>query len=102
TEPVEARPGDHTADLRDLARDMKEGRVAALLVLGGNPVFTAPADLEFENHLQTVPLRVHHGLYQDETAVQCHWHIPEAHYLEAWGDARAADGTVSIVQPHIA
>ena len=65
---------------------MKEGRVEILLCLGVNPVYTAPADLDFEKHLQNVPLRVHLGLYQDETAVQCHWHIPKAHYLEAWGE----------------
>src|SRR5262249_9168124 len=88
--------------LRELVEDMAAGRVEVLLVLGSNPVFTAPADLEFVRHLQNVPLRVHLGLYQDETAVQCHWHIPEAHYLESWGDARTYDGTASIIQPLIA
>jgi molybdopterin-containing oxidoreductase family iron-sulfur binding subunit len=101
-DPIEARPADHRTELRDLVGEMKAGRVEMLLVLGVNPVFTAAADLEFEKHLQTVPFRVHLGLYQDETAVQCHWHIPEAHYLEAWGDARAYDGTVTIMQPLIA
>ena len=48
-----------------------------------------------------MPLRIHHGLYEDETSYQCHWHLPEAHYLEAWSDARAYDGTASIVQPLI-
>ena len=100
--PAEARPVNQATDLGDLVRDMEAGRVEVLFIVGGNPVFTAPADLEFERHLQKVPLRVHLGLYQDETAVQCHWHIPEAHYLEAWGDARAYDGTVSIIQPLIA
>ena len=93
---------DQAAGLRKLTQEMQEGRVKVLLVLGGNPVFTAPADLDFAIQLQNVPLRVHLGLYQDETAVQCHWHIPEAHYLEAWGDARAFDGTVTILQPLIA
>jgi anaerobic selenocysteine-containing dehydrogenase len=49
-----------------------------------------------------VKLRVHLGLYEDETAELCHWHIPEAHYLETWSDARAFDGTVTIMQPLIA
>jgi MoCo/4Fe-4S cofactor protein with predicted Tat translocation signal len=110
TEPVEARPTDQLASLRELASDMEAGRVEVLLILGGNPVYTAPADLEFANHLMAkgdrgrdrVPLRIHLGLYQDETAVRCHWHLPEAHYLEAWSDARAYDGTASIVQPLIA
>ena len=101
-EPAEAQPADQAADLRELTREMREGRVEVLLVLGVNPVFTAPADLEFEKHLQNVGLRAHLGLYQDETAVQCHWHIPEAHYLETWGDARAFDGMVTIMQPLIA
>src|SRR5205807_5271981 len=100
--PIEARPEDQTGKLSELVRDMKDGRVDILLILGVNPVFTAPADLEFEKHLQNVKLRVHLGLYQDETAAQCHWHLPEAHFLEAWGDARAYDGTVSLLQPLIA
>jgi MoCo/4Fe-4S cofactor protein with predicted Tat translocation signal len=102
TDPVEARPGDQIAGLRELVQDMGAGYVEVLLIVGGNPVLTAPADLEFEQHLQNVPLRIHLGLHQDETAVQCHWHVPEAHFLESWGDARAFDGTVSIIQPLIA
>src|SRR5262249_13797588 len=68
---------------------------------GGNPVFDAPADLEFTKHLDRVPLRVHLSLYDDETSELSHWHLPEAHFLEAWGDMRAADGTVTIQQPLI-
>src|SRR5439155_760125 len=78
------------------------GRVELLLVLGGNPVFTAPADVPFAAALARVPLSVHLGLYHDETAALCHWHVPEAHPLEAWSDVRAFDGTVTIVQPLIA
>ena len=81
---------------------MSAGRIETLLILGGNPVFNAPADLEFAEQLQRVPLRVHLGLYQDETAAECDWHLPESHFLEAWGDARAFDGTASIQQPLIA
>ena len=74
-----------------------------LLILGGNPVYTAPADLDVRRGAgRRSALRVHLGLYDDETAQLCHWHVPEAHYLESWGDARAFDGTVSIVQPLIA
>ena len=72
-----------------------------LMIVGGNPVYDAPADLKFVEALSKVPLRVHTGLYNDETAEECHWHIPEAHFLESWGDARAYDGTVSIIQPMI-
>ena len=69
------------------------------MILGGNPVYNAPADVPFSEALRKVPLRVHHSLSLDETSYQCHWHLPEAHYLEAWSDARAYDGTASIVQP---
>jgi molybdopterin-containing oxidoreductase family iron-sulfur binding subunit len=81
---------------------MGQGKVDLLVILGGNPVFTAPADLRFADALAKVGLRVHSGLYDDETSVQCHWHVPEAHYLESWSDARAFDGTTSLVQPLIA
>jgi len=102
TDPVEAEPVDQTASLRELVRDMDAGQVDLLLIIGGNPVYNAPADLQFVERLSKVPLRVHLGLYDDETSAQCHWHIPETHYLETWSDARAYDGTVSIVQPLIA
>jgi MoCo/4Fe-4S cofactor protein with predicted Tat translocation signal len=100
--PVEANPRDQIADLKSLVGDMSAGRVEMLVILGGNPVYDAPADLEFAAQLQHVPQRVHLGLYQDETAAQCDWHLPQAHFLEAWGDARAFDGTASIQQPLIA
>src|SRR5437870_8616952 len=75
-----------------------------LLILGGNPAYDAPADLAFADALKNtkIPLRMHLGLHQNETAELCQWHINEAHYLESWGDARAYDGTVSIIQPLIA
>jgi MoCo/4Fe-4S cofactor protein with predicted Tat translocation signal len=101
-EPIEARPAEQSVELRALGQEMQAGNVQLLLILAGNPVFTTPADLEFEKHLQNVPLRVHLGLYADETAAQCHWHIPEAHFLESWSDARTFDGSVSIIQPLIA
>src|SRR6185369_5130241 len=94
TEPVEADPVDHVAELRNLTKDMADGKVDMLLLLGGvNPVYTAPADLDFAKALQKVELSIHHGLYEDETSRYCRWHIPAAHELEAWGDARAYDGT---------
>ena len=49
-----------------------------------------------------IKLKVHLGLYEDETAQLCQWHVPEAHCLESWSDLRAFDGTVSIQQPLIA
>jgi len=102
TAPVEARPVDQLASLRELTADMAASQVSLLLVLQGNPAYTAPADLKFVEAMDKVPLRVHLGLYADETAERCHWHIPEAHSLESWSDARAFDGTVTILQPLIA
>jgi len=104
TDPVDANPVSQTDSLKDLVADMRAGKVDALFILGGNPAYEAPADLGFVDALRSsnIPLRVHLGLYQDETGELCHWHINETHYLEAWGDARAYDGTTSIVQPLIA
>jgi molybdopterin-containing oxidoreductase family iron-sulfur binding subunit len=102
TDPVEAEPVDQMASLAELVTEMDAGRVEVLFILGGNPVYNAPADLEFAQRISKVPLRAHLSLYEDETSDLCHWHIPEAHTLEAWGDARAFDGTVTIQQPLIA
>ncbi len=102
TDPVEAKPALQNESLRELARDMEAGKVELLVMVGGNPAFNAPADIEFAKHLAKVGTRVHLSLYHDETSALCHWHVPEAHYLEAWSDARAFDGTASIVQPLIA
>jgi MoCo/4Fe-4S cofactor protein with predicted Tat translocation signal len=98
----EANPVDQIASLRELVRDMNRGQVDVLLILGGNPVYTAPADVDFAQALERVRTRSHLSLYEDETSAACHWHIPEAHFLESWGDVRAADGTASIIQPLIA
>jgi MoCo/4Fe-4S cofactor protein with predicted Tat translocation signal len=100
--PAEASPGAETASLVSLVSEMREGRVDVLVVLGVNPVYTTPADLAFADTLDKVPLAIHHGLYLDETAERCHWHLPASHPLESWADARAVDGTVSILQPLIA
>jgi len=102
TDPVEANPEDQLASLRRLVSDLGAGRVSTLLILGGNPVFTAPADFPFTAALAKAPRRVHLSLENDETSDHCHWHVPEAHFLEAWSDARAFDGTATVVQPLIA
>ena len=90
------------AGLRELVGEMNAGTVEFLMILGGNPVYTAPADLNFAQSILKVPLRAHLGLYEDETAAVCQWQIPETHFLEMWSDVRADDGTVTIIQPLIA
>ena len=102
TDPVETRPVDQMASLRELVADMEAGLVDLLVIVGGNPVYNTPAEFRFTAHLSQVKLRVHLGLYEDETAQLCHWHLPETHALETWSDARAFDGTVTIMQPLIA
>ncbi|MGA8273677.1 MAG: TAT-variant-translocated molybdopterin oxidoreductase [Candidatus Sulfotelmatobacter sp.] len=104
TEPIDANPVNQAESIKDLAADINAGKVDLLLILGGNPAYDAPVDLDFANLLKgnKAPLRVHFGLYQNETAELCHWHINATHELEAWGDARAYDGTASIIQPLIA
>ncbi|MFY9549985.1 MAG: 4Fe-4S dicluster domain-containing protein, partial [Thermoanaerobaculia bacterium] len=97
-----AAPIPQSGALAALASDMKAGRVSTLVIVGGNPVFDAPADVAFADAMQKVGLRIHLGLYDDETSRLCHWHVPEAHPLESWSDARSLDGTVTILQPLIA
>ncbi len=86
-------------DLPGLVEAIRSDQVEALLMLECNPVDTAPADLELEKVLDEVPLRIHAGLYYDETAAYCHWHLPLTHDLDGWQDARAADGSVCLGQP---
>ena len=110
SDPIEATPTDKMASVRELVEDMNAGRVQTLVIMGANPAYNTPADLRFAQAMlgkeadnkEKVPLRVHFGMYADETAKLCHWHIPESHPFEAWGDVRAFDGTVSLIQPLIA
>ncbi|HVE56688.1 MAG TPA: TAT-variant-translocated molybdopterin oxidoreductase [Pyrinomonadaceae bacterium] len=88
--------------LRSLIQEIDGGQVKMLVILGGNPVYNTPADLKLnKERMDKIPLRVHLGPYVDETGELCHWHVSDKHYLEMWSDARAFDGTVSIIQPLI-
>jgi len=102
TEPVEANPTNHLDSLRDLCADMHAGKVDTLLILGVNPVYTAPHDWDFTAKLKKVSTAIHVSPHFEETSEYCQWHVAESHYLESWGDARAFDGTVSVIQPLIA
>jgi molybdopterin-containing oxidoreductase family iron-sulfur binding subunit len=101
TDSIEVNPTDQVASLQDLVKDLDAGAVDLLLILGGNPVFNAPVEMGMRDRIRKARLRAHLGLYQDETAELCQWTLPETHYLETWGDARAFDGTVTIQQPLI-
>jgi molybdopterin-containing oxidoreductase family iron-sulfur binding subunit len=101
TDPVPVNPANQSESLRDLAAAMAADQVEILVILGGNPIYNAPVDLNFAGALDQVGLRVHLGLYANETSLRCDWHVPESHYLEAWSDARAYDGTAGVIQPLI-
>ena len=101
TEPLDADAGNMES-IRDLCAEMDRGKVDLLLILGGNPVYDAPHDFDFVNKLKRVSTAIHLSPYFDETSAYCQWHLAESHYLESWSDARAHDGTASIIQPLIA
>jgi molybdopterin-containing oxidoreductase family iron-sulfur binding subunit len=91
----------HAKSISQLALEMNGKQINTLLILGGNPAYDAPGDVNFTAALAQVPVRIRLGLYDDETSKLSTWHLPRAHYLESWGDARAWDGTAGIVQPLI-
>jgi molybdopterin-containing oxidoreductase family iron-sulfur binding subunit len=119
SDPVAVTPPgwkNNLDSISGLAADIQAGKVQTLFIIGCNPCVTAPDDLNFRHTddpehgdhrfkrysiLERVPLIIHLGQYQDETATISHWHINEAHFFETWGDARTADGTATIIQPLI-
>ncbi len=108
TDPLEVNPVDQRTSLGELIKDLNNGEVELLVILGGNPVHNTPSDLKlspellqkFANQRETNRC-VHLSEYKDETSEWSHWHVPAAHYLESWGDTRSYDGTVTIMQPLI-
>jgi molybdopterin-containing oxidoreductase family iron-sulfur binding subunit len=105
--PVELiNPADRVFDrspgsLSELSRDLQAGQVDVLAIFNANPAYDAPADLNAAELIKKARLRIHFGLYVDETAALCTWHVPSSHSLESWSDLRAVDGTASVVQPLI-
>jgi MoCo/4Fe-4S cofactor protein with predicted Tat translocation signal len=102
TDPVNPMPSIQADDLKSLVADMNAGKVDWLVILNANPVYATPADLGFVDALDKVGTIVQLSSHVDETGQIAHWHINNQHYLEKWSDARAYDGTVSVVQPMIA
>ncbi len=100
-DPVDATVGT-TESLKTLVEELNAGVVEAVLVIGGNPVYNAPADLKFAEAISKAKYKIRLGLYDDETSQACNWFVPVTHTLEEWGDGRAYDGTYSVVQPLIA
>jgi molybdopterin-containing oxidoreductase family iron-sulfur binding subunit len=99
--PLNPLPSDQLGDFKALTADLNAGKVDWLVILNANPIYDAPADLDFATAFNKANIVAHLGSHVDETGQISHWHVPAAHYLEYWSDARAYDGTVSIVQPMI-
>ena len=95
------RGAQQTQNIAQLARQIAGGETKALIIVGGNPAYNAPADLNWADLQARVPTVVRMGFYEDETSQGATWHVPLAHYLESWGDGRAADGSYVSVQPMI-
>jgi molybdopterin-containing oxidoreductase family iron-sulfur binding subunit len=100
--PIKDAAVPNRKSIAALVEEMNAGKISTLVIVGGNPVYDAPSDLKFESALKKVKTTIHSGLYQDETARLASWHIPATHYLEQWGDAISANGTISPIQPLIA
>jgi molybdopterin-containing oxidoreductase family iron-sulfur binding subunit len=101
TESVIYEEGEPSHDIGALADTLRAGSVDKLVILGGNPAYTAPVDLDLAAMITRARESVYLGLYENETAARTGWFVPMAHTLESWGDARAYDGTASFVQPMI-
>jgi molybdopterin-containing oxidoreductase family iron-sulfur binding subunit len=101
SEPANPLPADETADLKTLVAELNAGKVDWLVILNANPIYSAPADLEFSAAFEKAKMTAHLGSHLDETGQNAQWHIPSSHFLESWSDVRAYDGTVSIIQPMI-
>lgn len=102
TVELHAAPESREGTLADLTQALTAGQVQTLVIIGANPVYSAPSDLNFGGAVsQSKAVVVRLGYYEDETFPVSSWHLPMAHYLESWGDARTADGTYVPVQPLI-
>ncbi|MGL5095384.1 MAG: TAT-variant-translocated molybdopterin oxidoreductase, partial [Planctomycetia bacterium] len=102
TYTVDADRPTHMESIRSLVESIKGGKVQALVLLGGNPVYDAPVDVDFAGALAAVPTSIHLSHDKNETSVVSTWHVPRVHYLESWGDSRSFDGTYAVVQPLMA
>ncbi len=99
--PIDLATGSDRDSLVELTDDMAAGKVDTLLIFGSNPVYDAPADVDFAGALSRVPFSVCLSLYDNETAHACTWRLPASHEYESWSDARAFDGTTTILQPQV-
>ncbi len=99
--PVPDRGGAEPTSISALAEAIRGNKVQTLFIFGGNPSYNALANLNWSDLQKSVPTVVRLGYYEDETSEGAHWHVPQAHFLEQWGDARTSDGTYCVIQPMI-
>ena len=77
-------------------KDAESGSFEAIIVLDANPVH----DVEgFAAAYAKAAHRIHLGAHNNETGMASTWHLPAAHWLEAWNDVTNGDGSISIAQP---
>ncbi|MFQ5652707.1 MAG: TAT-variant-translocated molybdopterin oxidoreductase [bacterium] len=100
--PMRDKTVSNQREFAGLIRDLQAGKGTTLCILSGNAVYDAPVDFDFASAMGQANHTVHLGLAANETAAQCEWHIPQTHFLENWGDVRAVDGAMSVIQPLIA
>ena len=95
------RGGAESLSISKLTEDINGGKIKNLFIFGGNPAYNALANLDWVNVQKKVPNVVRLGYHEDETSQTAQWHVPQAHFLEQWGDVRTADGTYNVIQPMI-
>ncbi len=93
-------PANLRQGLQELVK--QADKVKTLVILGGNPVYTASADVDVAKLFRSDVVSIHLSLYRDETSRKCSWHVPMAHFLESWADTRSSDGSLLLSQPLIA
>lgn len=85
-----------------LIQSLQKDTIKNLIIVGGNPVYTAPIDYNFANLFKKVKNSFYLGLTYDETAEVCNYYLPKTHFLETWGDTRSSNGVFAITQPLMA
>ena len=98
---VQPRRSIPSSNINQLAGKIRSGTIRTLIILGGDPVYNAPADLNWSALQSSVPNTIHLAHLPNATSKQSTWSIPGAHYLESWGDALASDGSYLSIQPMI-
>lgn len=87
--------------LQDLWKRAAAGRYAVGIFWDANPAYAFPDNALWKRAIARIPETFRIGLYEDETALDCAWSLPQHHWLEAWGDCELHHGFVGLRQPII-